>query len=88
MSDKITYGSNKPSYYEKEYRPTVKIDNKQIIDLFNLVGSMNINEVKQFMLIEHIPFNVVDNNGNTLIHRVLLENDLIKGGTLQDLDNN
>ena len=72
MSDKINQGSYKQSYYEKDYRPTIKIDNKQIADLFNLVGSMNINEVKQFMLIEHIPYNVVDNNGNTLIHRVLL----------------
>ena len=78
MSDKITQSSYKPSYYEKEYRPTIKIDNKQITDLFNLVGTMNINEVKQFMLIEHIPYNVVDNNGNTLIHRVILENDLLK----------
>lgn len=78
MSDKITFGSNKPSYFEKEYRPIIKIDNKQITDLFNLVGAMDINEIKQFMLIEHMPYNVVDNNNNTLIHRVLLENDLLK----------
>jgi hypothetical protein len=78
MSDKITFASNKASYFEKDYRPIIKIDNKQITDLFNLVGSMNINDIKQFMLIEHIPYNVVDNNNNTLIHRVLLENDLLK----------
>jgi hypothetical protein len=78
MSDKITFASNKASYFEKEYRTIIKIDNKQITDLFNLVGAMNINDVKQFILIEHIPYNVVDNNNNTLIHRVLLENDLLK----------
>ncbi len=77
MTDKITYGS-KPSYYDKDYRPIIKIDNKQITDLFNTVGSMDINEVKQQVLKEQIPYNIVDNNNNTLIHRVLLENDLTK----------
>ncbi len=77
MTDKLGYTS-KPSYYEKEYRPIIKIDNKIITDLFNSVGSMDINEVKQQMLREQIPYNIVDNNGNTLIHRVLLENDVLK----------
>ncbi len=77
MTDKITYGS-KPSYYDKDYRPIIKIDNKQITDLFNTVGSMDINEVKQQVLKEQFPYNIVDNNNNTLIHRVLLENDLTK----------
>ncbi len=76
MTDKPT--SYKPSYYEKEYRPIVKVDNKQITDLFNTVGSMDINEVKQLILKEQISYNVVDNNNNTLIHRVLLENDITK----------
>jgi len=76
MTDKPT--SYKPSYYEKEYRPIIKVDNKQITDLFNTVGSMDINEVRQLILKEQIPYNVVDNNNNTLIHRVLLENDITK----------
>ena len=79
MTEKITHNTTyKPSYFEKDYRPQIKIDNKTITDLFNSVGSMDINEVKQQMLREQIPYNIVDNNGNTLIHRVLLENDLTK----------
>ncbi len=81
MTDKIPYDTRqniRQPYYDKEYRPTIKVDNKQITDLFNLVGNMNINEVKQFMIIEQIPYSVVDNNNNTLIHRVLLDNDLSK----------
>jgi ankyrin repeat protein len=78
MTEKINPGSYKQSFYEKEYRPIIKVDIKQITDLFNLVANMNINDVKQYMLIEQIPYNVVDNNGNTLIHRVLLENDILK----------
>ena len=77
MTEKINQGY-KPSFYEKEYRPIIKVDAKQIVDLFNLVSNMNINDIKQYMLIEQIPYNVVDNNGNTLIHRVLLENDILK----------
>ncbi len=82
MTDKTPYESRsnipKTFYYDKEHRPTIKIDNKQITDLFNLVGNMNINEVKQFMIMEQIPYSIVDNNNNTLIHRVLLDNDLLK----------
>ena len=78
MTDKINQGTYKPSFYEKDYRPIIKVDMKQITDLFNLVSNMNINDVKQYMLIEQIPYNVVDNNGNTLIHRVLSENDILK----------
>ncbi len=84
MTDKIPYEMRqniRPAYYDKEYRPTIKVDNKQITDLFNLVGNMNINEIKQFMIIEQIPYNIVDNNNNTLIHRVLLDNDLSKTET-------
>ena len=66
------------SYFDKEHRPTIRVDNKQITDLFNLVGNMNINEVKQFMIMEQVPYSIVDNNNNTLIHRVLLDNDLSK----------
>ena len=69
------------SYFDKEHRPTIRVDNKQITDLFNLVGNMNINEVKQFMIMEQLPFSVVDNNNNTLIHRVLLDSDLSKTET-------
>jgi ankyrin repeat protein len=64
--------------YDKVHRNIIKIDNKLIVDLFNVVGTMNINEIKQFTMIEQIPYNVIDVNGNTLIHRVLLENNILK----------
>jgi len=79
MTDKTPYEKiARPFYYDKEYRPTIRIDSKQITDLFNLVGNMNINEIKQYMIIEQIPYSIVDVNNNTLIHRVLLESDLTK----------
>ena len=64
--------------YDKVHRNIIKIDNKLIVDLFNVVGTMNINEIRQFSLIEQIPYTVIDANGNTLIHRVLLENNILK----------
>ena len=36
MTEKINQGY-KPSFYEKEYRPIIKVDAKQIVDLFNVV---------------------------------------------------
>ena len=74
MTDKI----DKTSYFDKPYRYNVKIDSKLIIDLFNKTSNMNINEVKQFMMSNQIPYNIVDINGNTLVHQVLLEDDILK----------
>ncbi len=70
--------SEKGSYFEKSYKPSIKIDDKLVTDFFNIVGTMNLNEIKQFVMIENIPFNVYDRFGNNLIHHVLLENDLLK----------
>lgn len=64
--------------YDKIHRYNVTLDSKMIADLFNIIGNMNINEVKQYMIVEQIPYNIVDASGNTLIHRVLQENDVLK----------
>jgi ankyrin repeat protein len=70
--------SDKTGYFDKPYRPTIKMDGKQIIDLFNIVSNMNINDVKQFVLVEQIPLNITDNNGNTLIHYTISNSDILK----------
>ncbi len=70
--------SEKGSYFEKSYKPLIKLDDKLVTDLFNIVGNMNLNEIKQFVMIENITFNVYDRFGNNLIHHILLENDLLK----------
>ena len=70
--------TDKSSYFEKPYRYNHKIDEKTIIDIFNIVGNLNINDLKIKMLIEQIPYNIVDSNGNTLYHKVLIDDDVLK----------
>ncbi len=72
------YKTDKQSYFDKPYYRDIKVDVKLITDAFNLVSNMDINNIKQFMAVNQIPYNIVDMNGNTLIHRVLLEDDILK----------
>ena len=70
--------TDKSSYFEKPYRYNHKIDEKTIIDIFNIVGNLNINDLKIKMMVEQIPYNIVDNVGNTLYHKVLMDDDVLK----------
>jgi len=64
-----------PNKFDKPYRNTNKIDEKKVTDLFIMINNMNTHEIKQFSLIEQIPLTIVDNEGNNLIHKVLLNTD-------------
>jgi hypothetical protein len=64
--------------FDKPYIPNVMIDNKLIIDAFLIAGSMNVSELSQFMMINMIPYSIVDITGNTLIHKVISETDVTK----------
>ncbi len=70
--------TDKTAYFEKPYRYNHKIDDKIIIDVFNIVGNLNINDLKIKMLLEQIPYNIVDANGNSLYHKVLMDDDVLK----------
>lgn len=72
------YKTDKQSYFDKPYYRDIKVDAKLITDAFNIVSNMDINNMKQFMILNQIPYNIIDMNGNTLIHRVLLEEDILK----------
>ncbi len=64
--------------FDKPYIPNVMIDNKLIIDAFLIAGSMNVSELSQFMMINMIPYSIVDMMGNTLIHKVISDIDVTK----------
>lgn len=61
--------------FDKPYHNMIKFDEKKISDLFMRVNNMNTHDIKQFSLIEQIPLTIVDNEGNNLIHRVLLNSE-------------
>ncbi len=68
--------SDKP--YDRAYRYNVKIDPKLINELFTLISDMNIHDIKQFTLMNMIPLNITDENGNNMIHKVIMVDDTSK----------
>ena len=64
--------------FDKPYVPNITIDNKLIVDAFLIAGNMNVSELGQFMMINMIPYSIVDMSGNTLIHKVISEVDITK----------
>ena len=64
-----------PGYFDKPYHHMIKFDEKKIADLFIRINKMDCNDIKQFTLIESIPLTVTNNDGNNLIHMVLLNDD-------------
>ena len=46
---------------------------KKVGLLFSIIDNMNTDEILQFNLKYNIPLSATDNNGNNLIHRVLLD---------------
>ena len=61
--------------FDKPYRNINIVDISKTADLFSLVNNMNIQDIKQYVMIEMIPLSVVDKDGNNLIHSVLLNTD-------------
>ena len=59
--------------FDKPYYNSKPIDSKKVGELFSIIDNMNTDEILQFNLKYNIPLSVTDNNGNNLIHRVLLD---------------
>ena len=57
--------------FDKQYRVLNKIDSSLEIQLFNIINSMDTQELLNFSMINKIPLGIVSNNGNNLIHSVL-----------------
>ena len=66
---KNTFTQNR---FDKPYRILPTFDKKKALQLFDMVGRLSTHEVKQFVQIEQIPLDMVeDDNGNCLIHEVI-----------------
>jgi len=64
--------------FDKPYRHINNLDNNKISELFTLINTMDSQELKQFSLIYKIPLSVKDIKGNSLIHKILENNDQTK----------
>ena len=57
--------------FDKPYRTQPIYDNKKIIDLFNRVSKLDTYELLQYSLINHISLDVLNDNGDSLIHEII-----------------
>ena len=56
--------------FDKPYRVAPFLNNKKYIEMFDLASKLDTHELLQFSLINQIPFDIADDDGNTLIHIV------------------
>lgn len=64
--------------FDKPYRTLINIDYQKIIELFELINQLDTQQIIQYSLNYNIPLNVQLQNGNNLIHQVLINNDKTK----------
>lgn len=57
--------------FDKPYRTQPLYDNKKIIELFNRVGKLDTYELLQYSLINQISLDVINNDGDSLIHEII-----------------
>lgn len=64
---KRIFTQDKPNIYIPE------IDKEKISELFSLVTNMDSYEIKEFSIKHKIPIYITDEEGNTLIHKILID---------------
>ena len=58
--------------FDRPYRLLPTHDQKKVVELFNIVETLDTSELLQYSLTNQIPLDVIyDDNGNTLIHSVI-----------------
>ena len=60
------------------YRPNLSIPKEKVDSLFGLMNQMDTQQIKQFSIINNIPLNVDDNNGENLIHKAINIENILK----------
>jgi len=65
--------------FNQPYRPILTISKEKVDSLFSLMNLMDTQQIKQFSMVNNVPLNVDDINGENLIHKAInLENILKK----------
>lgn len=60
------------------YRPNLTIPKEKIDTLFSLINQMDTQEIKQFSMVNNVPLNVSDTNGENLIHKAINIENILK----------
>jgi hypothetical protein len=57
--------------FDKPFRILPTFDEKKIPELINLVSNLNIHELLQYSLVNQIPLDICEQEGENLIHTVI-----------------
>lgn len=57
--------------FDKPYRIAPAFDSKKNLEMFDLASKLDTHELLQYSLINQIPFDITDDDGNSLIHIVI-----------------
>lgn len=60
------------------YRPNLSISKEKVDSLFGLMNLMDTQQIKQFSMINNVPLNVDDINGENLIHKAINIENILK----------
>jgi hypothetical protein len=60
------------------YRPILTIPKEKIESLFSLMNQMDTQQIKQFSMVNNVPLNVNDINGENLIHKAINNENILK----------
>jgi len=60
------------------YKPNLTIPKEKIDTLFSLMNQMDTQQIKQFSIVNNIPLNVNDTNGENLIHKAINIENMLK----------
>ena len=60
------------------YRPNLSVAKEKVDSLFGLMNLMDTQQIKQFSMINNVPLNVDDVNGENLIHKAINTENILK----------
>lgn len=69
--------SNTPPY-SAPYRPVITTSKEKVDSLFSFMNSMDTQQIKQFSMVNNIPLNINDINGENLIHKAINIDNILK----------
>ena len=70
--------AKKVDLINQPYRPILTIPKEKIDSLFSLMNLMDTQQIKQFSMVNNVPLNVNDINGENLIHKAINNENILK----------
>ena len=70
--------AKKVDLINQPYRPILTIPKEKVDSLFSLMNLMDTQQIKQFSMVNNVPLNINDINGENLIHKAINNENILK----------